>query len=129
MKKPLSDNEQRKYLLAKIKEPVHFTYPEPPHHLEGILKDRFVLKEGEDEYVTYWDIVDLIEFKKEDEEWLRMTYYRYKKKENRWVFAGQTSLTNPISKFEELFVKAIKEKQWMKTFFKHVFKKCSADLN
>jgi hypothetical protein len=121
----LTEKEQRDYLLSKIKEPVHFTYPEPPYHFEGTLKDRFVIKDGYDANVTYWNIIDLIEFKGENEDWLRITYYRYKKKEKRWVFAGQTSLSNPISQYEELFVQAIKEKQWMKTFFKQILRQCS----
>ena len=131
MGKGLTEKEQREYLLSKINEPVDFTYPEPPYDFEGTLKDRFVEKSGEDAYVTYWNVIDLIEFKGEDEDWLRVTYYRYKKKaippkkRTGWVFAGQTSLSNPMSEFEELFVKAIKEKHWMRTFFREISKQCS----
>lgn len=124
----LTEEEQREYLRSKINGTVNFTYPEPPYDFEGTLKDRFVDKSGEDDYVTYWNIIDLIKFKDEEEDWLRFTYYRYKKKaippkkRTGWVSAGQTSLSNPMSQFEEFFVKAIKEKQWMKTFFRDIFR-------
>jgi hypothetical protein len=130
MGKLLTEKEQKDYLLARVGDPVHFTYPEPPYDFEGALMDRFVDKDGEDEYVTYWNIIDLIKFKGEDENWLRITYYRYKKKaippkgRTGWVFAGQTSLTNPMSQFEELFTKATREKQWMKIFFREIIKQC-----
>jgi len=114
MKKLLSKDEQRAYLHSKIGEPVNFKYPEPPYLLEGELSDRFVFEDGEDDRVLYWFVIDLIKFKGEDENWLRMTYYRYKKKEKRWVFAGQTSLSGPNSEFENLFAEAIKEKKWVK---------------
>ena len=123
----LTEKEQRDYLLSKIKGPVNFTYPEPPHS-RGKLKDRFVVRSGDDAYAIYWNMIDLIEFEGADEDWLRFTYYRYKRKEKKWVFAGQTSLSNPLSQIEELFVKAIKEKQWMKALFKGVFKKCAREL-
>jgi len=127
----LTEKEQKDYLLSRINESVNFTYPEPPYDFEGTLKDRFVEKSGEDDYVTYWNVIDLIEFKGENEDWLRITYYRYKKKaippkkRTGWVFAGQTSLSNPMSQFEELFIKAIKEKQWMRTLFREILEQCS----
>jgi len=97
--------------------------------LKGKLLDRYAAFDFEDEWVVYWSIIDLIRFEGEDEDWLRITYYRYKKKERRWVFAGQTSLANPISSFLELFVKAIKEKEWIKPLFREVYKQCSKELN
>jgi len=123
MRTTLTEEEQRDYLLSKIKEPVHFTYPEPPRHRKGTLVDRFLLKDGEHGSVIYWHMIDRIEF--EDKCWLRITYYRYKKKEKKWNFSGQTSFSTSISRFEELFVKAIKEKQWMKMLFRQILKQCS----
>jgi hypothetical protein len=82
-----------------------------------------------DDWVVYWYLMDQIEFKGEDEYWLRITYYRYKKREKRWVFAGQTSLAGPISNFQKLFTEAIKEKEWIKPLFREVYKQCSKELN
>jgi hypothetical protein len=127
LKKKLNKKEQKAYLLSKIGEPVGFTYPEGPPR-EGKLLDRYVIFDSEDDYVVYWDLIDLIEFKGEDENWLRITYYRYKKKQRRWVFAGQTSISNPIGGFVDLFVKAIKEKEWIRPLFREIYKKCAKEL-
>jgi hypothetical protein len=129
MKKPLSKEEQRVYLYSKIGEPVNFKYPEPPYLLKGKLLDRYAISDYGDDWVDYWSMIDLIRFEGEDEDWLRITYYRYKKKESRWVFAGQTSLAIPISGFLELFVKAIKEKEWIRPLFREVYKRCFKELN
>ena len=129
MREALTKKEQEAYLYGKIGEEVNFTYPEPPYTLEGKLLDRYVVEGGEDDWVTYWNMIDLIRFENEDENWLRITYYRYKKKEKRWVFAGQTSMSNPISEFRELFVGAIKKKEWIRHFFTEICKQCKAELN
>jgi len=128
MRKLLSKKEQEAYLCSKIGEPVNFKYPEPPYLLKGKLLDRCVIEAGEDDWVVYWNMIDLIRFEGEDEDWLRITYYRYKKKEKRWVFAGQTSLSDPISQFLELFVMVIKEKEWIRPLFREVYKQCEKEL-
>lgn len=128
MKKALSREEQKAYLYSKIGAPVNFTYPEGPPR-KGKLLDRYVIFDSDDDSVVYWDVIDLIGFEDEVEDWLRITYYRYKKRERRWVFAGQTSISNPISGFLELFVKAIKEKEWIRPLFREVYKQCSKELN
>ncbi len=74
-------------------------------------------------------MIDLIRFENEDEDWLRITYYRYKKKERRWVFAGQTSFADPISSFRELFVNVIKEKEWIRPLFREIYKRCKKELS
>jgi hypothetical protein len=96
--------------------------------LIGKLTDRIVVKSGEDEFVRYWNLIDLIRFENEEEDWMRITYYRYKKKEKRWVFAGQTPYSDPISQFEELFITGVKEKDWIRRLFKSVLRQCSKEL-
>lgn len=123
----LSEEEQKKYLLSKIGESVVFKYPEPPYVLNGKLKDRWVFKNYEDDDVVYWNIMDLIKFENDNEDWLRMSYYRYKKKTSPpkrrvgWVFAGQTSLASPINQVSEFFTDAIKRKRMDTGLFqKHI---------
>ena len=127
----LSEDQQKKYLLSKISEPIHFKYPEPPDK-KGILLDRFIVKDREtnDKDVIYWNLIDLIKFEDEKENLIIVTYYRYRKRQKRkWVFAGQTAFSDPISSFEELFVKAIKEKEWIKPLFREVYERCSNELS
>ena len=129
MKNLLSREEQEAYLYSRKGEPVNFKYPEPPYFLKGKLLDRYVTFVAEDDWVVYWNMIDLIHFEGEDEDWLRITYYRYKKKERKWVFAGQTALSNPISGFIKLFANAVKEKEWIRPVFREVYKRCSNELN
>jgi hypothetical protein len=128
MSKVLTEKEQKEYLLSKIGTAVKFNYPEPNYPSEGILKERYVFKASEDDTVVYWDLIDLIEFKNSEENWLRLTYYRYKKDESHWNFAGQTSLCEPISTFDKLFVNGIKERQWIRQFFRNIVKECAKEL-
>jgi hypothetical protein len=141
-RKILTDKEQEDHLnnYWKTHTIVTFTYPEPPIKRKGTLLDRFVVYDGEYAGVVYWNLIDQIKFEHDpDNLWLRITYYRYLKNEivrtkkgkitnRRWIFAGQTSFSDPIKKFEELFVKAIKEKKWIRPLFKDIFKQCTEEL-
>lgn len=141
-KKILTDKEQEDHLNNswKVNPTVTFTYPEPPIDRKGTLLDRFVVYDREDDEVVYWNLIDLIKFEHDKKEnWLRITYYRYLKKKivrtkkgkitnRRWIFAGQTSFSDPISKFEELFVNTIKEKEWIRPLFKNIIKQCNKEL-
>jgi len=129
MKKVLSRKEQEEYLYDKIGEPVNFKYPRGEISKAGKLVDRIVVYDSENDLVVYWNMIDLIKFESEKEDWLRITYYRYKKIERKWVFAGQTSISDPISKFVELFVEAIKEKEWIRPLFREVCKQCAKELS
>lgn len=129
MRKLLSRKEQKDYLYNKIGDPVNFTYPKGEGDLSGKLVDRIVILDGEGDLVVYWNMIDLIEFEGEDENWLRITYYRYNKEKRRWIFAGQTSISDPISVFVKLFVKAIKEKEWIRPLFREIYKKCAKELH
>ena len=125
--KLLSLKEQESYLCSKIGQPVNFKYPKGEQGKSGKLEDRLVVFDREDESVVYWNLIDLIEFKGEKERWLRITYYRYKK-DGKWVFAGQTSIADPMTSFVDLFVAAIKNKTWVRKLFKEVFNKCEYEL-
>lgn len=109
-----------------METPVNFTYPTGEGDLFGKLIDRVVVFDSEYGSIVYWNMVDLIKFEGEDEKWLGITYYRYNKEKRRWVYAGQTSKSEPISSFDELFVKAIKKKEWMRQLFIGIYEKCSA---
>jgi hypothetical protein len=107
---------------------VKFTYPTGEGDLSGKLLDRVVIFDSESETIVYWNMIDLIGFNDEEEDWLRITYYRYNKEKNKWIFAGQTSISDPISSFHEMFVKAVKEKDWIRELFRNVYEKCREDL-
>ena len=124
----MNREEQEAYLYSRIGKPVNFTYPTGEGDMSGRLIDRVVVFGSEYGSIVYWNIVDLIRFEGEDEDWLRITYYRYNKEKRKWVFAGQTSMCDPISSFDEVFVKAIKEKKWMRQLFKKIYEKCKEEL-
>ncbi len=128
-KQILSKEEQEQYLYSKIGDPVRFKYPRGEKSDKfGKLIDRVVCYDGDNEKAFYWNMIDLIEFENENEKWLRITYYRYKKI-GKWVFAGQTSISDPFNSFVVLFAKAIKEKEWIRPLFKNVYRQCSKELN
>ena len=109
---------QDRLIIEKIMRPVgksvSFQYPGDEGHKKGILRDRAVMVSNPTENgVPYWDVVDLIEFPEEDEQnWIRIGYYR-KPKENL-VWGSQTTITEPISIWKRLLVKAAREKPWFR---------------
>ena len=107
-------------ILSPIGNPVHFVYPgsEAPKH--GILKDRSVIAESNPAgIVPYWDVVDLIEFEGEEEpEWIRIGYYRKPLKTLNW--GSQTTITEPVSVWKKIFVKAAREKTWFRDLLDEV---------
>jgi hypothetical protein len=99
----------------KSQKKVAFKYPGKEEKKDGILKDRAIVYKSMSGKIPYWDIVDLIEFK--GEKWMRIGYYR-KKKVLR--FASQTTITEPISIWKDIFVNAAKEKEWFRKLLKEV---------
>jgi hypothetical protein len=118
-KKELTKKEQVQYLLSQ--ETVNFSYP---CKQEGRLLDRVVDFSSEDDEAAVWNVIDLIKFENEESNWIRMTYWMYKKKEKKWNFAGQTSIAEPEYKLINLFVKGIREKEWVRSFFKTIYDQC-----
>ena len=106
-------------ILSKIGKKVTFQYPEGDR--TGILVDRMVIESAnEDGAVPYWDVVDLMEFAEEKEPWLRIGYYR--KPHERLVFAGQTTITEPISIWKKILVNTANEKKWFRDILVDVMK-------
>ncbi len=109
-------------IIEKIKKPigkkVKFRYPEGEK--SGILKDRAVIASNPHfTGVPYWDVVDLIEFHDDQEPlWIRIGYYR--KPKDRLVFAGQTTITEPISVWKKILVEGAKEKSWFKELLEEI---------
>jgi hypothetical protein len=148
--KVLTDKEQEDHLNNSWKgKIVTFTYPEKPYERKGDLLERLVVKdtsEPEKPEVNYWNILDIIKMHHDPNNpnniWLRITYYRYLKSKviktkkgkvtkRRWIFGGQTSISDPISAFEELFVKAIQKDEtgkWVRPLFKNISERCSKEL-
>jgi hypothetical protein len=145
--KILTDKEQEDHLNNSWKgTTVTFTYPEKPYKRKGDLLQRIVIADSFLPEVNYWNILDVIKFSHDPNNpnniWLRITYYRYLKNaviktkkgkvtNKRWIFAGQTSISDPINAFEELFVKAIRKDEngkWIRPLFKNVMERCSNEL-
>ena len=113
-------------ILAKKGKKVTFKYPGNEGHKTGVLKDRTVmLSDPASTGVPYWDVVDLIEFPGEPEpEWIRIGYYR--KPGDRLVWGSQTTITEPISIWKRLLVKAAYEKPWFKKLLDDVMEELQA---
>lgn len=113
--------EEEKKILSRIGSKVNFNYPSPEPRFSGVLKDRCVMYVPSWTDVAYWDVVDLIEFSK-PEKFKAMRFGYYRKAKGKLGWASQTTLTEPIETYRELFVKAAKEKKWFKTFLEDVLK-------
>lgn len=69
--------------------------------------------------VSYWDVVDLIEFKDdEDPEWIRIGYYQKSKGKLNW--RSRTAITEPISIWKKVLINAAKEKKWFRDLLEDV---------
>jgi hypothetical protein len=112
----------REQILSRVGKKVSFKYPGSEGDKHGILKERTVVKSTTAPgAVPYWDVVDLIEFEKEDEpKWLRIGYYRKPGKKLNW--GSQTTITEPISVWKRLLVNAAKEKKWFRDLLEDVMK-------
>ena len=112
-------NDITKILLC-IGRKVSFKYPGNEGDKHGILKDRLVVESSNAVgKVPYWDVVDLIEFKGEEEpEWIRIGYYRKPKRKLNW--GSQTTITEPISIWKKILVNAAREKKWFRSLLEDV---------
>jgi hypothetical protein len=122
MKNPTTDELQK--ILSRIGESVSFKYPGNEGNKHGILKDRAVVESANEiGSVPYWDVVDLIEFKDEKEpEWIRIGYYRKPKDKLNW--GSQTTITEPVSIWKKILVKAA-EKKWFRDLLEDVMNECN----
>jgi hypothetical protein len=107
-------------ILSCIGRKVSFKYPANEGDKQGILKDRVVIESmNQPGSVPYWDVVDLIEFKGEQEsEWIRIGYYRKPGKTLNW--GSQTTITEPTSVWKRILVNAAREKDWFRDLLKGV---------
>lgn len=111
-------------MLSCIGKPVTYTYPgdEPSQH--GILEDRSVFESPYGGTVPYWDVIDLIEFKGQKERFIRIGYYR--KPGNRLNYGSQTTITETISGWKGMLVKAAREKEWFRKLLDDAMKELQA---
>jgi hypothetical protein len=107
-------------ILSCIGRKVSFKYPGNEGDKHGILKDRSVVESSNAAgKVPYWDVVDLIEFKGEEEpEWIRIGYYRKPKRKLNW--GSQTTITEPISIWKKILVNVAREKKWFRDLLEDV---------
>lgn len=116
----MADEVQK--ILTCIGRKVSFNYPGNEGNKQGILRDRVVVEStNEIGSVPYWDVVDLIEFKDEEEpKWIRIGYYRKPKHKLNW--ASQTTITEPVSIWKKMLVNAAREKKWFRDLLEDVMK-------
>jgi hypothetical protein len=127
MTRPTTDVVNK--ILSAIGKGVRFKYPGNEGQKQGVLKDRAVV-ESTNAFgaVPYWDVVDLIEFKGEEEpEWIRIGYYRTPQDRLQW--ASQTTITEPVSVWKRILVNAAREKAWFRDLLEGVMKELSADCD
>jgi len=109
-------------ILRAVGQPVVYTCPE--RVLQGILKCRSVTVSGSAPgSVTYWDVVDQIEFDGEPESWIRIGYYREVGDKLRW--ASQTTITEPASIWKRILLTAGREQPWFRELLEDVMKDLS----
>lgn len=110
--------DERGKILSRIGKPVFFTYPGEEEGKHGILKDRAVVESANaPDTIPYWDVVDLIQFEGDKEEWMRIGYYRKKYKLN---WGSQTTITEPVSIWKKILVNAAREKKWFRDLLEDV---------
>ena len=101
-------------ILKSVGRPVSFRYPAGEKHKSGYLVDRAVVRSNPGTRgVPYWDVLDLIEFKKEkNPEWIRIGYYRVSKGRLQW--GSQTTITEPVKTWKRVLIEAAKQKPWFR---------------
>ena len=117
-------------ILSRIGKPVSFQYPSGEPHMKGILKDRAVIDSNPSTAgVPYWDVVDLIHFPgSQEEDWIRIGYYRKRRHKNRLVWGSQTTITEPVSVWRRLLADAAREKPWFRSLIMDVAHDVASDL-
>jgi len=102
-------------IMKAIGRKVSFQYPEK--HISGRLIDRAIVESNPDRKVKdvpYWDVVDLIEFKKEENpKWIRIGYYRVLKGD-RLQWGSQTTIAEPVETWKRILIEAANQKPWFR---------------
>lgn len=100
-----TETEIISHLQARVGKPVLFTYPAAEGTREGRIVDCVVVRGSNTRGVPYYDVVDLIAFEGEPEHWMRISYYRHLP-DDRLLFAGQTSIAEPVSVWTRILAAA-----------------------
>ena len=110
-------------ILSRIGMPVDYIYPGDETAQHGILEDRSVFESRYGD-VPYWNVVDLIQFEGEEGkklECIRIGYYR-KKEGQQLNYGSQTTITETVSGWEKMLVKAASEKPWFRKLLDKVMR-------
>ena|SRR5258705_5340316 len=108
-------------ILSRIGTKVDYIFPGDERSQHGILKDRSVIESQYGGTVPYWDVVDLIEFQGEKEpEVIRIGYYRKPGQNLNW--GSQTTITETVSGWKRMLVKAAREKKWFRDLLEDVMR-------
>jgi hypothetical protein len=106
-------------ILSRIGTKVNYIFPGDEKSQHGILTDRSVFESQYGGAVPYWDVVDLIEFEGgKERECIRIGYYRKPRQNLNW--GSQTTITETLSGWKGLLVKAAREKKWFRALLDDV---------
>ncbi|HPT02837.1 MAG TPA: hypothetical protein PLJ84_09585 [Bacteroidales bacterium] len=123
----MNENEVINKIKSRIGTKVSFKYPGNEGEKQGILIDRAIIpSKNVAGAVPYWDVVDLIEFKDHQEQWIRIGYYR--KPANKINWGSQTTITEPVSVWKRILLNAAKEKPWFKKLLFEVITELEENL-
>ena len=107
-------------ILSCVGKPVAFNYPNNEGSIRGFLVDRAVMEShSSPSGVSYWDVVDLIDFPAiPQSKCMRIGYYRMPK--DRLVWGSQTTITEPLTVWKELLVTAARQMPCFKELLREV---------
>jgi hypothetical protein len=102
-----------KTMEAKMMRPlgkrVHYRYPAGEGDRRGFLKDRQIEQGAPGQNgIKNWDVIDLIAWDDGGEPWVRVGYYR-ERPNVTLGWAGQTTITEPVSVWRERLLPAIQD--------------------
>ena len=115
-------------ILGRVGKKVSFHYPDKRRR-GGTLKDRVVMPPSPGlTGLTYWDVVDLLEFpvdpmepEGEKSERIRIGYY-LRSPDGKIHWGSQTTITEPVTIWKKLLVQAAREKQWFRELLDDVMR-------
>lgn len=80
----------------------------------GTLQERVVIQSN----FPYWDVVDLIWFPDDGQEWMRIGWYKAEGDRLKW--ADKTAICEPISIWRKILLQTARQKSWFRQLLEEV---------